>query len=195
RAHRGRLRCRSRRVGSRRRVDRRSVEVAAAPQADAVRRPHAARPRQGYVRARRPRVARRSARARRDRPVDMTSPFQDLIDLASERFGAAVIAANDEFFAPKESLIKPSPAQWIEGKYTDRGKWMDGWETRRRRDDGTHDWCVIRLGARGIVRGVDVETTHFKGNYPEACTIEAGDGEGWVEILPRACLHGDTQYP
>ena len=95
------------------------------------------------------------------------------VDLASERFGAAVIAANDEFFAPKGNLIKAGPAQWIEGKYTDRGKWMDGWETRRRRDEGTHDWCVIRLGARGHVRGVDVETTHFKGNYPESCAFDA----------------------
>jgi allantoicase len=122
------------------------------------------------------------------------------IDLASERFGAVVITANDDFFAPKENLIKPSAPQWIEGKYTDRGKWMDGWETRRRRDPstgsapgaGTHDWCVVKLGARGIVRAVDVETTHFKGNYPEACSIEAGDGEHWLEILPASRLKGDT---
>src|SRR5262249_18565011 len=128
---------------------------------------------------------------------------QDLIDLASERFGAAVVAANDEFFAPKENLIKPSPAQWIEGKYTDRGKWMDGWETRRRRDEG-HDWCVIRLGARGIVRGVDVETTHFKGNYPESCAIDVVSGDAasdvvsgfsrtsWTEVLARTRLKGDS---
>jgi allantoicase len=114
------------------------------------------------------------------------------IDLASERFGAVVLAANDDFFAPKENLIKPSAPQWIEGKYTDRGKWMDGWETRRRRDDGTHDWCVVKLGARGRVHAVDVETTHFKGNYPETCTIEAGDGEHWLEILPVSRLKGDA---
>jgi allantoicase len=118
--------------------------------------------------------------------------FQDLVDLASERLGAVVVAANDDFFAPKENLIKASPARWIEGKYTDRGKWMDGWETRRRRDEGTHDWCVIRLGARGIVRGVDVETTHFKGNFPESCAIDAGDGGSFREILARTPLTGDS---
>jgi allantoicase len=118
--------------------------------------------------------------------------FQDLIDLASERLGAVVVAANDDFFAPKENLIKPGRPQWIDGRYTDRGKWMDGWETRRRRDAGTHDWCVIKFGARGVVHGVDVETTHFKGNYPEACTIEAGDGEHWLEILPPSRLNGDA---
>ena len=81
----------------------------------------------------------------------MTGSFVDLVDLASERLGGAVVAANDEFFAPKERLIMAGAAVWREGEYTERGKWMDGWETRRRRDagDDSHDWCVIRLGARG----------------------------------------------
>ena len=87
----------------------------------------------------------------------MRAAFTDLIDLASERLGGAAILANDEFFASKDNLVKPSPAIWIEGKYTDRGKWMDGWETRRRREPGavsavsavSYDWCILRLGASG----------------------------------------------
>jgi len=59
--------------------------------------------------------------------------FTELIDLASERLGGTVLFANDEFFAPKENLLKPSVPVFVEGKYTDLGKWMDGWETRRRR--------------------------------------------------------------
>src|SRR2546427_7097550 len=118
----------------------------------------------------------------------MTAPFLDLVDLASERLGAAVVEANDEFFAPKENLIKPDTPIWLEGKYTERGKWMDGWETRRRRDDGDHDWCIVRLGVRGIVRGVDVDTAFFKGNYPEACAIDLGDGSSWREVLARSAL-------
>jgi len=122
----------------------------------------------------------------------MSAPFLELIDLASERMGGAVVAANDEFFASKDNLVKPAAPVWIEGKYTDRGKWMDGWETRRRRDEG-HDWCIVRLGVRGIVRGVDVETTHFKGNYPESCAIDVGAGdETWHEVLTRTPLTGDT---
>ena len=132
----------------------------------------------------------------------MKPAFVDLIDLASERLGASVIAANDEFFAPKENLIRGDAPRWREGEYTERGKWMDGWETRRRRDAG-HDWCVIRLGAAGIARGVDVETTHFKGNFPEACAIDACDDPrmaspddvaraAWREILPLTPLAGDT---
>ena len=124
------------------------------------------------------------------------STFEHLIDLASERFGAAVVAANDDFFASKENLIKPGPSRWIEGKYTDRGKWMDGWETRRRRDQETYDWCVIRLGTRGLVRGVDVDTTHFTGNFPEACAIDVTSGFNqateWHEVLPRTPLRGDA---
>jgi allantoicase len=134
----------------------------------------------------------------------MTKNFVDLVDLASERLGAAVVAANDEFFAPKENLIKPGPAVWKEGEYTERGKWMDGWETRRRRDDGDHDWCIVRLGVRGIVRGVDVDTAFFKGNYPESCAIDAGvlasdrdEPSAWHEILARSPLTGDShnQFP
>src|SRR5262249_51345427 len=83
----------------------------------------------------------------------------------------------------------------------ERGKWMDGWETRRRRDDGTHDWCIVRLGVPGIVRGIDVDTAFFKGNFPASCAIDACDIPGlpaaddlaaapWSEILPQRGLQG-----
>ena len=112
---------------------------------------------------------------------DQAFEFTKLPNLAGERFGSAVVAANDEFFAPKEGLIKASPPEWREGLYNERGKWMDGWETRRRRDflpgepgfDGAHDWCIVQLGVRGLIRGVDVETTHFTGNFPESCALDA----------------------
>ena len=133
--------------------------------------------------------------------------FTELIDLASERLGGAVLVANDEFFAPKENLLKAGAPVFIEGKYSDRGKWMDGWETRRRRTPGL-DWCIIRLGLPGIIRGVVVDTSHFKGNYPEQCSIEAcaveglpaieelaGDSMHWTEILPQSNLNGDSSNP
>src|SRR5262249_18479893 len=129
--------------------------------------------------------------------------FVDLIDLASERLGGTVVSASDEFFARKENLIKASAPRWIEGKYTTRGKWMDGWETRRRRESG-HDWCIIRLGAPGIVHGVVVDTAFFKGNFPESCSLEASDAHGvqsperlssgrWVPLLPKTPLAGDSK--
>src|SRR5512132_3995439 len=96
--------------------------------------------------------------------------FTELVDLASERLGGAAVTANDEFFAPKENLVKTSRPIFLD-EYTDRGKWMDGWETRRRREPG-HDWCVVRLGLPGIVHGAVIDTAHFKGNYPESCSLE-----------------------
>ncbi len=131
------------------------------------------------------------------------SDFTDLTDLAAERLGGAVLSANDEFFAPKENLLKAREAVWIEGEYTDVGKWMDGWETRRRREPG-HDWCIVRLGLPGLLRGVVVDTAHFRGNYPESCSLEACTVEGypapeelgkvdWMEVLPRSPLQGHTK--
>lgn len=115
--------------------------------------------------------------------ADHSTPgFVDLADLASARVGGRAVAANDEFFAPKSNLVKPAPAVFIPGKFTTRGKWMDGWETRRRRTPG-HDWCVIALGMRGRVRGVNVDTSHFTGNFPSHCSIDLLDADGPV---PRA---------
>ncbi len=130
--------------------------------------------------------------------------FIDLPDLAAERFGGAVIAANDEFFAPKEGLIKVSPPEWREGAYTERGKWMDGWETRRRRVPG-YDWAIVRLGIPGIVRGVVIDTSFFTGNYPDEASIDACAMDGtpsvdrmlsseisWEPLLARTPLKGDS---
>src|ERR1051326_2181608 len=96
-----------------------------------------------------------------------------LVDLASERLGGKVLMANDEFFAPKENLIKAGRGGFIPDKYTDRGKWMDGWETRRRRTPG-FDWCVVQLGLSGIIRKVDIDTNHFLGNPPPPASSGAG---------------------
>ena len=131
--------------------------------------------------------------------------FTELVDLAAEALGGTVIAANDEFFAPKEALLKPTPAEWREGAYTERGKWMDGWETRRRRSPG-YDWAIIHLGAPGVVRGVVIDTAFFRGNYPESASIEGCELTGtpsadalmnptvaWRTLLPEAQLAGDTK--
>src|SRR5262245_1155196 len=131
------------------------------------------------------------------------SDFLDLPDLASERLGGAAILANDEFFAEKENLLRAHDAEWREHAYTDRGKWMDGWETRRRREPG-HDWCVVRLGLPGIVRGVVVDTKWFRGNFPAECALDVCELPGpfdldrladapWVEVLARSPLEGDAR--
>jgi len=102
--------------------------------------------------------------------------WTDLIDLASARLGAKALAASDDFFASKDNLLKPEPPVFIPGKFTDRGKWMDGWESRRKREPPpAHDWCIIKLGEPGSIRGVVIDTAHFNGNHPEACSIDAAE--------------------
>ncbi|MCI0404231.1 MAG: hypothetical protein L0212_12050, partial [Acidobacteria bacterium] len=131
------------------------------------------------------------------------SDFTQLVDLASERVGGVVLAANDEFFAPKENLLRSSKPVFLEDKYTDRGKWMDGWETRRRREPG-HDWAIVQLGLPGAIKGAIVDTSHFTGNYPAQCSLEACavekpatqevlDSGQWVALLPQSDLKGDSQ--
>jgi allantoicase len=139
--------------------------------------------------------------------------FLDLPDLACEAVGGAALACNDEFFAEKENLLREHAAVWKDHVYTDRGKWMDGWETRRRRPPpsagpsepvGGHDWCIVRLGMPGMIRGVVVDTAFFRGNFPESCMLHATEVDDaldlraletatWTQILPRTKLAGDTR--
>ncbi|MBT7768398.1 MAG: hypothetical protein HN705_00320 [Rhodospirillales bacterium] len=116
------------------------------------------------------------------------------VNLASPRLGTKVIQASDEFFAPKERLLKDEDPIFIADKYDDHGKWMDGWESRRRRDDG-HDYCIVRLGAQGTIKGVDIETTHFTGNHPPEASIDGvlsdngiSEDRKWINVVPRQRL-------
>lgn len=131
--------------------------------------------------------------------------FSGLVNLAAERVGGKAIFASDEYFAPKENLLKPGRGIFIPDRYTSRGKWMDGWESRRKRTPG-HDWCIIKLGLPGIIKGIDVDTNHFLGNNPayasiEACTADenlsvkllASKSVEWNQILPKSPLKPGTQ--
>jgi allantoicase len=129
---------------------------------------------------------------------------KDFIDLASESNGGRTLLASDEFFAPKENLLKPGRGEFISDKYTDRGKWMDGWESQRKRTVG-HDWCILRLGKPGVIKELDIDTNHFVGNFPsqasvDACRVptftaigEIMDEVEWTEILSRVKIQGDSQ--
>jgi allantoicase len=126
-------------------------------------------------------------------------PFHEWIQLEQPRLGTRVTYATDDFFAAKERLIESPDPVFVDGKYDDHGKWMDGWESRRKRGPG-HDYCIIRLGIPGIVHGVDIDTSFFTGNYPPQASIDAcvstddvPPGE-WTEILPKTGLEGDAHH-
>jgi allantoicase len=137
-------------------------------------------------------------------------PFMDLVDLASARVGGAALFATDEFFAGKENLLR-AERPIFNDEYTDRGKWMDGWESRRsfgRVPGHTHDACILKLGVPGHVHGVDVDTSWFRGNYPDHAAIDACAIDGdpdvatlvspethWHEILPATKLEGHGPNP
>jgi allantoicase len=126
--------------------------------------------------------------------------FAGATDLASALLGGKALYATDDFFAEKENLLSPGEAIFIPEKMTERGKWMDGWESRRKRIPG-HDYCIVKLGEPGVISGVDIDTSHFLGNHspygsvdacdmPEETSIETlRDEVEWTEILPPGPLH------
>lgn len=129
--------------------------------------------------------------------------FRALTDLAARRFGAGVVAANDEFFAEKENLLGEQRPDFRSHTFGHKGQIYDGWETRRRRESG-HDWAIVRLGAAGIIKGVVVDTAHFTGNCPEFASIEATALEGhpsvseldratWHTLVEKSPLNGDVE--
>ncbi len=97
--------------------------------------------------------------------------FSHLVNLAADETGTFVLWASDDYFAEKENLVRSDAPVWKEGVYTDKGKWMDGWESQRMRGPG-HDTAILRLGVPGSVEGLLVDTTHFKGNAPIAVALE-----------------------
>ena len=136
--------------------------------------------------------------------VKTPPPYVRFTDLAAEKLGGKVLYATDDFFAEKENLLKPTRGVFIEGKYTDRGKWMDGWESRRKRTAG-HDWAVIQLATAGKIAGFDIDTHFFLGNHPPIASVEAAlvnqadqikDWETevqWKEIVSPSTLDPGSQ--
>ena len=133
--------------------------------------------------------------------TDIPEFARHLVNLASPRLGAEALETSDDFFAPKERLLQDSEPVFIAGKFDDHGKWMDGWESRRRRGGG-HDHVVVRLGTRGIVRGVDIDTRHFTGNYPPQASLQAADSDhdtpvdelNWRELLGHTDLGPNSHH-
>ncbi len=129
------------------------------------------------------------------------NPFLQWIDLAQPRLGSEVVYATDDFFADKSRMIAPQEPVWVADKFDDNGKWMDGWESRRKRGDG-HDYAIVRLGVPGTLHGANVDTRHFTGNFPPEASLDAcvsaavipDDATRWDNVIARVGLSGDSQH-
>lgn len=129
--------------------------------------------------------------------------FTGLVDLATRSLGGHVVATSDDFFASASRLLEPGRGKLIPGQFTHQGKWMDGWESRRKRGPG-HDWCIVQLGTAGSVLGVDIDTNHFIGNHPPFASLEGTSAprgsslevlkaRDWTELLAQASLRPGAQ--
>ncbi|KAL2001111.1 hypothetical protein VTN02DRAFT_2216 [Thermoascus thermophilus] len=104
--------------------------------------------------------------------IDTT--FARTTNLASAALNARVLACSNDYFAAASNLLTPTPPVHRPGVFVHTGAWYDGWETRRHNPD-PYDWVVIRLGVAGggAIRGVEVDTAYFVGNYGERAALQA----------------------
>ena len=110
-----------------------------------------------------------------DRPTKVSGAeapgWSQLNNLSCATLGSKILFSTDDWFAEAENLLSSEAAVWQEG-FTEQGKWMDGWETRRKRLPG-HDWCIIQLGLPGLVFGVELDTSFFTGNFAPRASVQA----------------------
>ena len=86
-----------------------------------------------------------------------------LIDLAQPRLGTKIIYKTDDFFASANRIISPTIPVFKDGVFDKHGKWMDGWESRRKRTSG-HDYIILKFDDVWICKRIDIAKYWLK-NY------------------------------
>ena len=126
--------------------------------------------------------------------------INNFVNLASPKLGTKVMSFSDDFFGKVSRMLNDKAPQFIEDKYDNHGKWMDGWESKRRRDGG-HDWAIIKLGSPGKVYEIEIDTSFFTGNYPPFASIQGlysekkpDHNDDWKIILKKQKLQGDKVH-
>ena len=124
---------------------------------------------------------------------------QTLVNLASPKMGTKILSVSDEFFGEANRMLSDKDPVFIEDKFDEHGKWMDGWESKRRRDGG-NDWVIIKLGSPGVISNIEVDTSYFTGNFPPFFSLEGTnskknptDEKDWVSLITKASLIGDQK--
>ena len=119
----------------------------------------------------------------------------EVIDLFAIERGGVALEANDQHYGHIGNLNRP-------GRGVNMG---DGWETRRRREAGS-DWVIVRLGHPGTIDEVEIDTAHFRGNFPDRVSLQASlvqrraaessesESARWPLLLPEQPLRADAQH-
>ena len=125
--------------------------------------------------------------------------MQGLVNLASPKMGTKILAFSDDFFGEVTRMLNDKDPIFIEDKYDNHGKWMDGWESKRRRDGG-NDWAILKLGSAGIISKIEIDTSYFTGNFPPFFSLEGIYSEtepnkdsNWKPLIAKTNLVGDCK--
>ena len=125
--------------------------------------------------------------------------MQGLVNLASPKMGTKILAFSDDFFGEVTRMLNDKDPIFIEDKYDNHGKWMDGWESKRRRDGG-NDWAILKLGSSGIISKIEIDTSYFTGNFPPFFSLEGIYSEtepnkdsNWKSLITKTNLVGDCK--
>jgi allantoicase len=125
--------------------------------------------------------------------------MQGLVNLASPKMGTKILAFSDDFFGEVTRMLNDKDPIFIEDKYDNHGKWMDGWESKRRRDGG-NDWAILKLGSSGIISKIEIDTSYFTGNFPPFFSLEGIYSETepnkdsyWKSLIAKTNLVGDCK--
>ena len=131
--------------------------------------------------------------------MTIDSEIQSLVNLASPKMGTKILAFSDDFFGEVTRMLNDKDPIFIEDKYDNHGKWMDGWESKRRRDGG-NDWAIIKLGSAGIISKIEIDTSYFTGNFPPFFSLEGIYSEtepdkdsNWTTLIDKTSLIGDCK--
>ena len=124
-----------------------------------------------------------------------------LIDLAQSRLGSKIVFKTNEFFAPAKRIINPWPPVFKEGVFDKHGKWMDGWETKRKRGKG-YDYLILKLGRPGRISKIDIDTSYFSGNQPSKVSLHAcfskkklpNKNSKWTTILKKKPTKANSHH-
>ena len=131
--------------------------------------------------------------------MTIDSAIQGLVNLASPKMGTKILAFSDDFFGEVTRMLNDKDPIFIEDKYDNHGKWMDGWESKRRRDGG-NDWAIIKLGSAGIISKIEIDTSYFTGNFPPFFSLEGlysqtepDKDSNWETLIDKTNLIGDCR--